>query len=111
MQNRFALSSLVFFSFLTFAVGGTAAQESSPALRKVVSQVTPQYPSLARTMRIQGNVRADVEVAPNGKVKSVEVKGGHPLLVQAAESAIRQWKWEPTAHETHESIELRFDPQ
>ena len=35
-------------------------------------------------MRIEGSVKADVLVAPNGTVKSVEIKGGHPLLVLEA---------------------------
>jgi outer membrane biosynthesis protein TonB len=61
-------------------------------------------------MRIQGNVRADVLAAANGKVKSVEMMGGHPLLVQSAEDALRQWKWEPTSHENHEIVELKFTP-
>jgi TonB family protein len=59
-------------------------------------------------MNLQGNVRVDVLVAPNGTVKSVEVKGGHPLLGQAAQNAIREWKWEAGPHETHEIIELKF---
>jgi outer membrane biosynthesis protein TonB len=51
-----------------------------------------------------------VLVGPNGKVKYVDVKGGNPVLADAAQSALRQWKWEPSAHETHESVELRFNP-
>jgi len=51
-----------------------------------------------------------VLVEPNGKVKSFEVKGGHPLLVQSAEDALREWKWEATPHESHEIIELKFNP-
>jgi TonB family protein len=61
-------------------------------------------------MSIQGNVRVDVLVAPNGAVRAVEVKGGHPVLADAAQNALRQWKWEPAAHETHETIELKFNP-
>lgn len=61
-------------------------------------------------MNIRGNVKVDVVVAPNGTVKSVEVKGGHPLLAQAAQDTLRQWKWEPAPHDTHEIIELRFNP-
>jgi hypothetical protein len=45
-----------------------------------------------------------------GAVQLIEVKGGHPVLVDAAQHALREWKWEPTARETHESIELRFKP-
>jgi hypothetical protein len=44
-------------------------------------------------------------------VKSVEVKGGHPVLVRAAQDAIYKWKWAPASHETREAIEVKFDPQ
>jgi TonB family protein len=87
---------------------GLRAQEHSENARAIVTRVTPQFPSLARSMNIQGSVKADVLVAPNGTVKSLEVKGGHPLLVQSAQNALRQWKWEPSPHETHELIELKF---
>ncbi len=59
-------------------------------------------------MNIQGSVKADVLVAPNGTVKLIEVKGGHPLLAQAAQNALHEWKWEPAPRETHETVELRF---
>lgn len=85
------------------------AQDSAPGGRKVVSRVEPQYPNIARAMNIRGSVRLDALVAPNGSVKSVEVKGGHPTLAQAALDAVRHWKWEPAAHETHELIEVRFN--
>jgi TonB family protein len=84
------------------------SQAGAESSRKIVTRVAPQYPSLARSMNLQGSVRADVVVAPNGTVKSVEIKGGHPLFVQAAQNAIREWKWEPAPHETHEIVELKF---
>ena len=43
-------------------------------------------------MLIQGNVRVTAVVAPNGRVKSIEVKGGHPTLAQAAQLAVRPRK-------------------
>jgi len=52
-----------------------------------------------------------VLVAPNGSPKSIEVKGGNPVLVQSAEKALRSWKWEPATHATSEAIDLRFDPR
>ncbi len=110
MKNRIAVALFVLLSILMSAPGHVSAQEASEGVRKVVTKVVPLYPALARSMNIRGNVRADVLVAPNGTVKSVEVKGGHPVLAQAALDAIRQWKWEPAPHETHESVELRFNP-
>ena len=110
MRNRIAVALFVLLPVLIFAPNHAPAQEPSETIRKIVTKVVPQYPSLARSMRIQGVVRADVLGAPSGKVTSIEVKGGHPLLAQAAQDALRQWKWEPASHETHQIVELRFTP-
>ncbi len=88
-----------------------AQQEQVEGARKIVNRVMPQYPEMARTMNLRGSVKAEALVKPNGVVKSVDVKGGHPVLVRAAQDAIYRWKWEPSAHETREPIEVRFDPQ
>jgi membrane protein involved in colicin uptake len=56
-------------------------------------------------------VKLEVIVEPDGSVKSLNTKGGRPVLVQAAQDAIRQWKWQATSHETLESVEVRFNPQ
>jgi TonB family protein len=109
-MRSIALSLFVLLAFLAFTPHSSLAQDSAAPVRKIVTRVMPQYPSIARTMRIQGTVRVDVLVEPNGKVKSFEVKGGHPLLVQSAEDALREWKWEATPHESHEIIELKFNP-
>jgi hypothetical protein len=44
-------------------------------------------------------------------VKSVDVKGGHPILTQSAVTAVGHWKFEPASHETKELVEIKFDPQ
>ncbi len=98
----------ILVSILTLATSPARSQETSEGTRKVLLRVPPQYPSVARSMRIEGVVRVDVLVAPNGTVRSVEVKGGHPMLAQSAQNAIRQWKWEPASRETHENVELKF---
>lgn len=85
-------------------------QEDSAGARKITAKVTPQYPPLCRTLKISGSVKVDALVSPNGTVKLITIKGGHPVLVEAAQNAVRQWKWEPAPHETHESVELRFNP-
>jgi TonB family protein len=108
MNKRVALSFFAVLSVLILAPKYAAPQESSAGGRKIVVRIAPQYPNLARSMNLQGSVKADVLVAPNGTVKSIEIKGGHPLLGQAAQNALREWKWEPAAHETRESVELKF---
>jgi len=60
-------------------------------------------------MAIQGVVRIEAVVSPDGSVKAVVIKGGHPLLAQAAANAVRQWRWERASHETHEPVEVKFN--
>jgi TonB family protein len=111
MNRLIAAAFLMLFGFFVYAPPSWAQQEQVESARKIVSRVVPQYPEMARTMNIRGSVRAEALVKPNGVVKSVDVKGGHPVLVRAAQEAIYRWKWEPTAHETREPIEVRFDPK
>jgi len=111
MNRVIAAVLLVLSGLLVYAPRCLAQQELTEGSRKIVSRVIPNYPEMARTLNIRGIVKADALVKPNGTVKSVDVKGGHPVLVRAAQDAIYRWRWEPAAHETHEPIEVRFDPK
>ena len=102
------------FGLLLLALALTSpslhGQEVSANARTVIRQVPPPYRGLARKMSIKGAVKLQVVVEPDRNVKSIIATGGHPLLVQAAQDAIRQWKWQSASHETVESIEDRFNP-
>jgi protein TonB len=63
---------------------------------KLLNKVQPMYPPLARQTRISGTVRLHAIIAKNGTVEQLEVISGHPLLVQAALDAVRQWKYQAT---------------
>jgi protein TonB len=63
---------------------------------KLVNRVQPQYPPLARQTRISGTVRLHALISKDGSVQQLEVMSGHPLLVQAALDAVRQWRYQPT---------------
>jgi protein TonB len=63
---------------------------------RLQNKVTPVYPPLARQTRISGTVRLHAIIAKDGTVQQLEVLSGHPLLVQAALDAVRQWRYQPT---------------
>jgi len=111
LMRQGAVGALLLAVAITLAPIHSWAQNSAEGSRKVVSRIAPAYPPIARTMNIRGIVKIDVLVAPNGTVKSMEIKGGHPILAQAAQSAIIRWKWEPAAHETTELLEVKFNPE
>ena len=87
------------------------SQAQDAAKRKLLDRVAPSYPALARNMALEGIVKVEALVAPDGSVKTVDVKGGHPVLAQAAANAVRRWKWEVSSHESHELVELKFTPE
>lgn len=83
-------------------------QEQEEVARRVKTHVKPNYPELARRMNITGAVKIEVMIAPDGKVKSTRVIGGHPLLVDAALNAVKQWRFEPAAKETMQVVQFKF---
>jgi protein TonB len=63
---------------------------------ELIRRVEPVYPELAKRARIEGRVLLAVTVDEEGSVFEIRVTAGHPLLVEAALSAVRQWKYSPT---------------
>ncbi|HWZ56726.1 MAG TPA: TonB family protein [Verrucomicrobiae bacterium] len=62
----------------------------------IINQTRPLYPPLARQARIQGNVVLHAIIDKDGRVAQLEVISGHPLLVQSALDAVKQWRYKPT---------------
>lgn len=77
--------------------------------RKVVKKVEAQYPSILKRRGIGGTVRLKVAIHADGSVKEVDVLGGNPALADAAEKAVRQWKFAPGGESTV-TVAVTFDP-
>lgn len=97
----------------TFAAGSAAAQTatSGDTGRKVKSKVTPVYPELARRLSVYGRVKLELVITPDGRVKSTRVVGGHPILVQACQDAVKDWKFVSASEETMQMVECDFRDQ
>jgi TonB family protein len=110
MRKRFVLA-LALVSSCGLLPRGVAQSQQSPTEggRKVVRKVEPRYPDIARKMNLGGTVKVVAVVAADGKVTKVEPVGGSPLLVEAAQIAISQWKFAPGG-ESREPVELHFTP-
>jgi TonB family protein len=70
-------------------IGGVV---QAPAL---VKRVEPTYPAIAQLAAIDGVVILDAIVDEHGRVQSLKVLRGHPLLAKAATEAVQQWEYEP----------------
>ncbi|MFB3924045.1 MAG: energy transducer TonB [Terriglobia bacterium] len=61
-----------------------------------ISQPKPDYPTLARSARIQGIVKLEAVISTAGTIKDLKLISGHPLLVRAALEAVSRWRYQPT---------------
>jgi periplasmic protein TonB len=63
---------------------------------RLIRQVEPEYPPLARQARVQGDVIIDSVIDTEGRVTQMKVVSGSSLLVQSAIQALEQWRYQPT---------------
>jgi len=80
----------------------TAAKPAGPqrissgvAQGLLINKVTPQYPPIAKAARIQGAVVLAATISKSGTIQGLHVVSGHPMLVQAAMDAVKQWRYKP----------------
>lgn len=64
---------------------------------RATKRVLPTYPPLAKSTGIAGLVRVYVSLDESGKVAEVTKSEGPLLLRQSAETAVRGWRFHPTA--------------
>lgn len=90
---------------MTFALGGPLVRLDSanvfkpgPGVTtpKVLKEVKPEYPPLAKTAGIQGTVTLDCIVLSDGRVGDIRVTQNlSPDLDREALNALRQWRFSP----------------
>jgi len=61
----------------------------------LIQKVEPAYPPLARAARVQGEVVLSAVIDSNGQITNLQLVSGHPMLVPAAITAVKQWRYKP----------------
>jgi TonB family protein len=98
-------------------IGGadsTARVHLSPGAAQILSRpVEPDYPLLAKQMKIQGAVVLQVLIGRNGNIQHLNVLSGPTILSAAAREAVKQWRFKPylqsgQAVETEARITVNF---
>lgn len=62
---------------------------------KLLRGGSPTYPPFAKQLKVSGNVRLEIRIAPDGRVAGVKALSGHPVLASAAIEAARRWVYAP----------------
>lgn len=93
---------------LICAIALTVAISFAQQGRKAVSNPTPEYPDVAKKMNLTGVVKIEVTIGADGEIKSTNVIGGHPILVDSVQRTLKRWKYAPSSSETKALLEFKF---
>jgi TonB family protein len=80
--------------------------------------IQPEYPAKARLWHIEGEVFLEITIDRNGNVQKVRSLSGNAILLQAAEEAVRRWKYLPASEDqvslptvTRVRFNFKLDPE
>jgi protein TonB len=83
--------------------------EATMSEPKVIHKVAPQYPKDAKEEGVQGDVVVEAVIAEDGAVRETQaVTGEDSRLVEAARTAVGQWRFEPVRDQSGEPVAVRF---
>ena len=87
---------------LALVLAGSCSAQDEPkkvtrteGLNAATTKVQPEYPAMAKQLKIEGSVELEAVVAENGTVEKVNIVSGNPVLTRPAAEAVKRWKFAP----------------
>jgi protein TonB len=66
------------------------------AAAKLLRQIQPVYPQIAKTAHVSGTVILHAIIAKDGTIQELTYQSGPALLMRAAMDAVHEWRYQPT---------------
>ena len=92
---RVILALIVVSAFLGFAQEAEKKATRSEGESAALLKVQPEYPAVAKQLKIQGTVELEAVVAESGTVEKVNILSGNPVLTRPAADALKKWRFKP----------------
>ena len=88
---------------MMFAIGAVClfarkrAEETfeSRSVERCRHQVQPEYPAVARQLKLAGDVELEVVITEEGVPENVRIVSGNPVLTKPCVEALKRWKFKP----------------
>jgi periplasmic protein TonB len=74
---------------------GDRVELSPQTAQNVTVSVPPDYPLLARQMKVQGAVSLQALISREGTIQELQILSGPGILAAAAREAVKQWHFKP----------------
>ena len=85
----------VFCSVMGIAADEAVRVTEGEARKFIINKVDPEYPAMAKQLRLSGKVQVDCFIDPNGAVEKVQIVNGNPLFSTSITNAMKKWKFKP----------------
>jgi len=113
MTARLTASACVMAVALFAQAAGPLRVAPGLQASRLIYAPRPEYPKLARQMRISGRVRLAALIGRDGTVQELRLISGHPLLVPPAMNAVKRWRYRPARQygrpvEVFTTIDIHF---
>ncbi len=114
LQPRTPVTSAQSFSDSGGVADATGRVHLSPGAAQIISRpVEPNYPLLAKQMKVQGAVVLEALIGRDGNIQDLHILSGPAILSAAAREAVKQWRFKPylqagQAVETEARITVNF---
>jgi protein TonB len=105
------------FFLLSCCAGISQAQirvTEAEAKQAATVKTVPEYPAIARQLRLTGKVEMEVSIDASGAIQEVKTVSGNPVLAKSCAKALSDWKFKaivrdgkPTAAVAPLSFEFR----
>jgi TonB family protein len=100
--RRFRIGGFTMTAVLVALFLGAGLAQDAPkkvtkieGLNAVTSKVPPEYPPIAKQLKIEGPVELEALVTESGTVEKVNIVSGNPVLTRPASDAVKKWKYAP----------------
>lgn len=84
-----------FFSQANLLADDARKVTQAEAMKQAVAKPQPDYPSIARQLKLEGRVELEASISEDGSVEGVKILNGNAVLTNAAAAAMKRWKFQP----------------
>jgi len=91
------LTGLLAVTIVTAGFAQDAPKKVTKAegISAITTKVAPEFPPIAKQLKIYGEVELEAIVTESGAVEKVNIISGNPVLTRPAADALKKWKFAP----------------
>lgn len=95
ISSWFISAALILLSMVLPVCRADIVVTELEAKRAATNTTVPEYPAMARQLKITGKVVLEIVIGVDGTVEDVKVTSGNPMLTKSCVKAIHDWRFKP----------------